>query len=94
MLSLIFQIYFRSKCGFIRIQAGFSEVFTWEQRKLGELVHFSKGTGYSKADLKEFGIPLILYGRLYTKYQTVITEVDTFGCAPATRTDCNWSLNC
>ncbi len=37
MLSLIFQIYFRSKCGFIRIQAGFSEVFTWEQRKLGEI---------------------------------------------------------
>ena len=38
MLSLIFQIYFRSKCGFIRIQAGFSEVFTWEQRKVGELL--------------------------------------------------------
>ena len=48
---------------------------------MGELVHFSKGTGYSKADLKEFGIPLILYGRLYTKYQTVITEVDTFADA-------------
>lgn len=37
MLSLIFQIYFRSKCGFIRIQAGFSEVFTWEQRKLEDI---------------------------------------------------------
>lgn len=37
MLSLIFQIYFCSKCGFIRIQAGFSEVFTWEQRKLSEI---------------------------------------------------------
>lgn len=59
--------------------AGFTDA--WEQRKLGELVHFSKGTGYSKADLKEFGIPLILYGRLYTKYQTVITEVDTFADA-------------
>lgn len=37
MLSLIFQIYFCSKCGFIRIQAGFSEVFTWEQRKLEDI---------------------------------------------------------
>ena len=50
----------------------------WEQRKLGELVSFSKGSGYSKSDLKEVGTPIILYGRLYTKYQTVISEVDTF----------------
>ena len=53
----------------------------WEQRKLGELVQFSKGTGYSKADLKEFGTPIILYGRLYTKYETVIADVDTFADA-------------
>lgn len=39
MLSLIFQIYFRSKCGFIRIQAGFSEVFTWEQRKFSDITY-------------------------------------------------------
>ena len=50
----------------------------WEQRKLGEMVQFSKGTGYSKGDLKESGTPIILYGRLYTKYETVITDVDTF----------------
>lgn len=81
MLSLIFQIYFRSKCGFIRIQAGFSEVFTWEQRKLGELAEFSKGQGYTKSDLRESGIPIILYGRLYTKYQPIIREVDTFADA-------------
>ena len=42
----------------------------WEQRKLGELVQFSKGAGYSKGDLKESGTPIILYGRLYTKYDT------------------------
>ena len=54
---------------------------TWEQRKLGELVQFSKGSGYSKADLKESGTPIILYGRLYTKYETVIAEVDTFADA-------------
>ena len=50
----------------------------WELRKLGELVSFSKGSGYSKGDLKENGTPIILYGRLYTKYETVISEVDTF----------------
>lgn len=53
----------------------------WEQRKLGELVQFSKGAGYSKGDLKESGTPIILYGRLYTKYETVITDVDTFADA-------------
>ena len=55
----------------------------WEQRKLGELVQFSKGTGYSKGDLKDAGTPIILYGRLYTKYETVIAEVDTFADAKA-----------
>ena len=45
---------------------------------MGELVRFSKGTGYSKGDLKKEGTPIILYGRLYTKYETVITDVDTF----------------
>ena len=50
----------------------------WEQRKLGEVVSFSKGAGYSKSDLKENGTPIILYGRLYTKYETVISEIDTF----------------
>ena len=50
----------------------------WEERKLGELASFSKGNGYTKNDLVEFGEPIILYGRLYTKYETVIEKVDTF----------------
>ena len=50
----------------------------WEQRKLGELCTFTKGRGYSKSDIRDSGIPLILYGRLYTDYQTVINEIDTF----------------
>lgn len=50
----------------------------WEKRKLGEIADFSKGHGYTKSDLREFGTPIILYGRLYTKYQTIIREVDTF----------------
>ncbi|MDG6143992.1 restriction endonuclease subunit S, partial [Lactococcus formosensis] len=56
--------------------AGFAD--DWEERKLGELASFSKGNGYTKNDLVEFGEPIILYGRLYTKYETVIEKVDTF----------------
>lgn len=50
----------------------------WEQRKLEDLASFSKGAGYSKSDLQASGIPIVLYGRLYTKYETVIKDVDTF----------------
>ncbi|MGF1392899.1 restriction endonuclease subunit S, partial [Streptococcus infantarius] len=50
----------------------------WEQRKLDNLATFSKGSGYSKGDLVEEGSPIILYGRLYTKYETLIKDVDTF----------------
>ncbi|WP_338433149.1 restriction endonuclease subunit S [Clostridium tyrobutyricum] len=50
----------------------------WEQRKLKQLANFAKGQGYSKNDLTDVGTPIILYGRLYTKYQSSISEVDTF----------------
>ena len=50
----------------------------WEQRKLGELCTISKGHGYSKADIRDDGTPLILYGRLYTQYELRIENVDTF----------------
>lgn len=55
---------------------GFTEA--WEQRKLNDVAEFSKGNGYSKGDLTESGTPIILYGRLYTKYETIISEVDTY----------------
>ena len=55
---------------------GFTDA--WEQRKLGDVATFSKGNGYSKGDLKDNGTPIILYGRLYTKYETIISELDTF----------------
>ena len=55
---------------------GFNDA--WEQRKLEQEVIFSKGSGYSKADLSAEGLPLILYGRLYTNYESEITNVDTF----------------
>ena len=55
---------------------GFTE--DWEQRKLGDIATFSKGNGYSKSDLASSGDPIILYGRLYTNYETTISNVDTF----------------
>ena len=45
---------------------------------MGDVANFSKGTGYSKSDLKGTGSPIILYGRLYTKYETIIRNIDTF----------------
>ena len=56
--------------------AGFTD--DWEQRKLKNEAEFGKGNGYSKSDLTEFGTPIILYGRLYTKYENLISDVDTF----------------
>ena len=55
-----------------------SFVFSWEQRKAIDIADYSKGNGYSKGDLTDAGTPIILYGRLYTKYQFAISEVDTF----------------
>lgn len=56
----------------------------WNKYKIEEVATFSKGSGYSKSDIQDTGTPLVLYGRLYTKYETVIDEIDTF-CAPKER---------
>ncbi|MFI3605189.1 restriction endonuclease subunit S [Vagococcus fluvialis] len=50
----------------------------WQQRKLGEVAKFSKGKGYTKNDLVQYGFKIILYGRMYTKYETVIESIDTY----------------
>ena len=55
---------------------GYSE--PWNEQILGDAATFLKGSGYSKADLTDTGTPIILYGRLYTKYETTIDEVDTY----------------
>ena len=55
---------------------GFDE--PWEIIELAKTAKFSKGFGYSKADLRPDGIPLFLYGRLYTKYNPFIEEIDTY----------------
>lgn len=50
----------------------------WSNDTIGNIATFSKGRGYSKSDLRSEGNPLILYGRLYTNYSTVIKSVDTY----------------
>jgi type I restriction enzyme, S subunit len=46
----------------------------WVSKKLGDKAEFLKGQGYSKNDLSDTGNPIILYGRLYTKYDLITTE--------------------
>ena len=50
----------------------------WEVQTLKELARFSKGNSYTKNDLVNSGKEIILYGQLYTNYQTVISKVNTF----------------
>lgn len=50
----------------------------WTNSQMSVLADYSKGRGYTKNDLIKNGTPIILYGRLYTKYGTSISEVDTF----------------
>ena len=50
----------------------------WETSIIGDIATFSKGRGYSKSDLRSEGNPIVLYGRLYTNYASVIESVDTF----------------
>ena len=59
----------------IRFQAYIDD---WKEQRLEKVVEFSKGKGYSKKDLQKSGRPIILYGRLYTDYEFVIDDVDTF----------------
>ena len=50
----------------------------WEKVTIKDVATFLKGRGYSKSDLRVKGTPIILYGRMYTKYETCITNVDTY----------------
>lgn len=52
--------------------AGF--IKDWELRKAADIAEYSKGNGYSKSDLTEVGVPIILYGSLYTKYQFLLMK--------------------
>ena len=59
----------------IRFSSDFGD---WQNSKLEALAKFEKGRGYSKKDLVQYGYRAILYGRLYTNYETVIEDVDTY----------------
>lgn len=50
----------------------------WKNHILIDIASFKKGQGYSKADLRNDGNPIILYGQMYTKYQVCIAHVDTY----------------
>ena len=50
----------------------------WKTSIIGDIATFSNGRGYSKSDLRSEGNPIVLYGRLYTNYSSVIESVDTF----------------
>ena len=65
----------KEKIPTVRFRA-FSE--PWFQNQLSEVAEFSKGRGYSKKDIQLQGTPIILYGRLYTKYESVISNIDTY----------------
>lgn len=55
---------------------GFTE--PWKKVSLSENATFSKGRGYSKADIKKIGTPILLYGSLYTNYNTSIEYVASY----------------
>ena len=65
----------KEKIPIVRFRA-FSE--PWFQNQLSEVAEFSKGRGYSKKAIQPQGTPIILYGRLYTKYESVISNIDTY----------------
>ncbi len=65
----------RKKVPDIRFEEFESE---WERCDLKYVATFSRGTGYSKSDLVPEGVPIILYGRMYTNYETIISNVDSF----------------
>ena len=50
----------------------------WKKCTIGDVATFSKGQGYSKADIKDSGTPIILYGSMYTNYSTVIESIGTY----------------
>ena len=50
----------------------------WEKKQIGDISTSSKGNGYSKADLRLEGTPIVLYGRMYTKYSFEMDNIDTF----------------
>ncbi|HDA4928826.1 TPA: restriction endonuclease subunit S [Staphylococcus aureus] len=47
----------------------------WEEKKLGEVATFAKGKLGAKKDVSQTGVPVILYGELYTKYGAIVSKI-------------------
>lgn len=47
----------------------------WHIRRMASLGTFSKGSGISRDDLSEEGLPAILYGDIYTKYEIAVSNL-------------------
>ncbi len=50
----------------------------WRIEQLGTLGVFIKGTGISRSDLVEYGLPAIRYGEIYTMHNYVIESFGSF----------------
>ena len=50
----------------------------WQEFALKDIGNFLRGSGISKKDLSDTGIPAIRYGDIYTKYDFVIKNVSSF----------------
>ena len=48
----------------------------WDVVELGDLGEFKKGKGVSSKDIKKTGLPAIMYGDIYIKYDTHFKKVD------------------
>ena len=50
----------------------------WKEVRLGDLGPLSKGVGIRKNEVTPYGIPCVRYGQIYTDYNFVIGEIQTF----------------
>ncbi|HDA1686872.1 TPA: restriction endonuclease subunit S [Staphylococcus aureus] len=47
----------------------------WEEKKLGDVATFAKDKLGAKKDVSQNGVPIILYGELYTKYGAIVSKI-------------------
>lgn len=66
----------------------------WKRDSLMNIASISKGSGISKEQLSDSGLPCILYGELYTKYKSEVitdiyskTDIDTKGLVSSMAND-------
>ena len=50
----------------------------WREVKLGEISKFSKGSGITKKEVRDKGVPCIRYGELYTKHNLKVRDFYSF----------------